>query len=198
VKRREYLTNIGKTRDNGTIKHTLATTLLLPTIGYCKKEFNNNLINVYVDEDLNNPTLVLIIDYVQNIEYSLDRLKINPIYNGHTYNDSEVIIKFKIPLEYHDVFDNFIKGKYSEFNNEYKRILANIEGKDVIKTGTLVSVYDIIYPRRDKIKQIAEELNVDISIIPKDVLDPPDLEYEIYKPLEQLINQSTKQLNSEG
>ena len=62
MKRREYLTNIGKTRSNGSIKHTLATTLLLPTIGYCKKEFNNNLINVHIDEDFTVPTLILIID----------------------------------------------------------------------------------------------------------------------------------------
>ena len=185
MKRREYLTNIGKVKQKGGIIHTFSTAILLPTIGYCKEEFNGKLINVHIDEDLTNPTLVLVIDYTSNIEESLERL----IYANYEIDDSEVAIKFKIPDIYHNVFYSFIKGKYSEFDNEYKQILTNIYGKGVIQNGNLVSVYDIIYPRHDKIKQIAKELNVEVSIMPKEVFDPPEMEYEIYKPLKQLINQ---------
>ncbi len=192
MKRREYLTNIGKIRQsNNTIIHTFATTFLLPTIGYCEKEFKNNLINVHIDEDFNEPKLYLIIDYLPNIEESMSRLRTNSIYIGHEISEcgTEVIIKFKIPDRYLDIFDKFIKGKYSEFNNEYKQILTDMYGIKVNPNGKLVTVQDIIYPRGEKRKQIAKELNVELSSVPSEVFDTPDLSYEIYKPIKQLIEQ---------
>ncbi len=195
MKRREYLTNIGKVRKSGAIKHTFATTFLLPTIGYCEKDFNNNLINVYIDEDLETPTLVLVIDI--NTFFTddmLKRLEKNPIYAGFEKFDSEIVIKFRVPLKHHDTFRKFINGKYSEFNNEYKQVLTNIYGYKVNTIGKLVTEYDIIYPRKDKRKQIAEELStppnsiIDYTSI-KEVFDRPDMEYEIYQSLQQIKEQ---------
>lgn len=185
MRRREYLTNIGKIKLSGAIRHTFATTFLLPTIGYCEKEFNNNLINVHIGSDLTDPSLILIIDLVYDIQESINRLKLNPIYLGHELTEHEAIIKFKIPHIFHNIFYRFIDGKYSEFDNEYKQILTNIYGIKVIHSGTLVSVYDTLYPRKDKIKQIAEDLGVDKELI-REVFDKPDLNYEIYQSIEQL------------
>lgn len=185
MRRREYLTNIGKIISGGGIKHTYATSFLLPTIGYCKNDFNDKLINVHINNDFDDPRLLLIIDYDPSMQESLARLQQNNIYVGHTINEDEAIIEFRIPHKYHDIFNKFIKGKYSEFNNEYKQILTNINGYKVNYKGRVVTIYDAIHPRKDKIKQIADELLVDISII-KEVFDIPDLEYEIYQPIEQL------------
>lgn len=192
MKRREYLTNIGKIRkSNNSIKHTFATTFLLPTIGYCEKEFKDNLINVHIGEDFNEPILYIIIDYDPNMDESFNRLKSNNIYQDHIFSEckTEVIIKFKIPIKYHNIFNKYINGNYSGFTNEYKQILTKLYGNKVNQDGRLVSVYDIIYPRTEKLKQIANNLDVDISVLPREVFDKPDLDYEIYKPLQQLIQQ---------
>ena len=191
MRRREYLTKIGKVRKNGSIKHTFATTFLLPTIGYCVREFNNKLINVHIDENFDEPAIYIISDCPEDVEDATKALKSNPIYLEHSVSEdkSEMIIKFKIPVVDHNVFNKFINGKYSEFDNEYKQILTKIYSKKVDPTGLFVTEYDVIYPRKEKRMQIAKELGVNIDIIPEEVFDPPDLSYEIYKPIEQLIQQ---------
>lgn len=186
MRRREYLSSIGKIKKSGSIKHTYATTFLLPTIGYCIEEFRGKLINVHIDSDLSVPTLILIIDYNPNVTDYLNRLQSNPIYKEYELTETEAIIKFKIPYKYHDIFFKFIAGKYSEFDTEYKQILTNIYGMKVNPTGRLVTEYDTIYPRREKIKQVSQELNVDLKLI-KEVFDIPDLGYEIYTPLQNTI-----------
>ena len=196
MNRREYLTNIGKIRSDGSIRHTFTSTFLLPTIGYCEKEFGKRLINVYIDENFQDPTLYLIIDYDIHVEKSLERLQKNTIYIEHSFSEdkSEIIIKFKIPEVYHSIFNKFINGKYSEFDNNYKQILIDMYTKKVNPNGSFVTVCDTIYPRKEKRKQIANELNVDINIVPEEVFDPPELNYEIYKSLEQLNNQNSNKL----
>lgn len=196
MKRREYLINIGKIKNNGTIKHTYCSTFLLPTIGYSEKEFNNQFLNAYIDENLSEPQLYVIIE--GNIdELSLNKIKKNPCYveDFLSENETELIIKFKIHEKYHDIFYKYINGKYSEFDNTYKQILTEIHGRSVNTHKRLVTVFDILYPRKDKINQIAVELDVNKSLI-KEVFDIPNLEYEIYKPLEQLkLQQEDNTLN---
>lgn len=195
MKRREYLTSVGKVSSSGNIEHTFCTSFLLPAVGYCRKEFNNRLINVHIDKDFRDPALILIIDYTPGIEESIERLKKNKIYDSYLIEDSEVAIRFKVPYKYHDNFYKFLDGKYSEFDNEYKQILININGRKVNSTSGAVTIYDTIFPRKDKIKQIAEELNVSVSIMPKEVFDPPNLDYEVYKTLQELQEeqQTTRQ-----
>ncbi len=187
MKRREYLTNIGKIKKNGKIKHTFATSFLLPTIGYSEREFTNRLINVHIDKDLEDPMLIIVIDNNQDLSESyLQKLKSNPIFVDCDINETEIAIKFRIPPKYHNIFRCFIKGKYSEFSNEYKQILTNIYGYEVFQSGTLVSIYDAIYPRKDKIRQIMESLNVEKSIKLTEVFDIPNLSYEIYQHVDEL------------
>ena len=88
--------------------------------------------------------------------------------------------------EFYNIFKCFINGKYSEFSNEYKQILTNIYGYGVFQNGTLVTMYDIIYPRKDKIRQIMESLNVEKSIKLIEVFDIPNLNYEIYQHIDEL------------
>ena len=124
MKRREYLTNIGKVRKSGAIKHTFATTFLLPTIGYCEKDFNNNLINVYIDEDLETPTLVLVIDI--NTFFTDDMLK------RLEKNQKRII----------EVFNSEIKLLQSAFNEMRSIYKPQIENQKNEKKREFISLQE--------------------------------------------------------
>lgn len=185
MKRKDYLSKIGKFKD-GRIKHTFSTKFLLPMINYNSLEdFLGTLVNVHINGSLANPELILVLENNTNVSRDIVRCRINPQYVEDTLQDDEIIIRFNIPAKYLNSYAKFIEGKYSYFDNDYKEKLKSIYSDRVFPTGINVSMYDIIYPRYDKRKALASEYNVAVELI-EEVIDKPDLDYEIYKSIKQL------------
>ncbi len=194
MKRKDYLTSIGKMDSNGSITHTFASKFLLPIIGYTIKDLGTSLINTHITEG-NKPELIVILDPNKDDTVSLlVKMRILSHYLNDETTDDELIIRFTISEAYYNVLDKFKKGQYSGFDEFYKRILTRYYGEGVIQNGIKVSMYDTIYPRYEKRKNLAERLGEEVKYI-QEVLDSPEMDYEIYKSLEQL---NTGQLNEQG
>lgn len=191
MKRKNYLTSIGKMDKSGSITYTFASKFLLPIIGFTIKDLGNTLINTHII-DTDKPELVVILDPNHDDSVSmLVKMRILSHYLIDETIDDELIIKFTISEAYYNVLDKFKKGQYSAFDDFYKRILTRYYGEGVIQNGTKVTMYDTIYPRYEKRKLLAESLGIETKVI-QEVLDSPEMDYEIYKSLEQL---NTGQLN---
>ena len=185
MKRKNYLASIGKMDNNGSITYTFASKFLLPIIGFTIKDLGNSLINTHLIEG-DKPELVVILDPDKNETTTfLVKMRIVSHYIIDETIDDELIIRFTISEAYYNVLDKFKKGHYSTFDEFYKRILTRYYGEGVIQNGIKVSMYDTIYPRYEKRKNLAESLGEEVKYI-QEVLDSPEMDYEIYKSLEQL------------
>lgn len=144
------------------------------------------------------PQLVLIFD---NIDYTplkedIHRLSMKHCYVDSEYadDDKEICMFFDIPKEYKKDFELFTRGRYSEFSDKYKNVLCNIYGtkreKGIsAKTGLPnVNMFDVIYPTDELRKLMGKQLNVNWRLI-KEVLDPPNIELEEFKTIEELYEE---------
>lgn len=194
MKRKNYLASIGKMDNKGSITYTFASKFLLPIIGFTIKDFGNSLINTHITEG-DKPELVVILDpNIDDTVSLLVKMRIVSHYLNDETIDDELVIRFTISKAYYNVLDKFKKVHYSAFDEFYKRILTRYYGEGVIQNGVKVSMYDTIYPRYEKRKNLAESLGAEVKYI-QEVLDSPEMDYEIYKSLEQL---NTGQLNEQG
>ena len=106
--------------------------------------------------------------------------------------DDEIVLRFNVPEEYFPEFNLFIQGKYSKFADSYKKLLVRYFGREAITHNYEANVFDAIYPQDFKRKQIAERLydkrdvREGLKLI-DEVLDIPNMEKELFKPLQQLI-----------
>lgn len=115
--------------------------------------------------------------------------------------EDEIVIVFNVPDKYLKNFNLFINGKYSKFDEDYKQVVCNYFGKRSINDSHIVSEYNTLYPQDFKRKYIAEriyekkDIERGLKILNEvyEVLDPPNLDKEIYKPIEQLTEQDTKE-----
>lgn len=186
MKRKEFLKKLNKIRRNGTIVKTFTSDYLLPTVDLTIEDFND-LINVHIKYDNNLPQLVIIFENNDFVHQNIVKCRINNNYIKDYENEDEYIVEFSVPNRYYDIVKSFINGEYSKFSNDYKNKLARIYGKGVCQDGRLVTMYDTIYPRKDKLQQIADALGVELKDLPNgEVYDKPDLSYEIYKEIKQL------------
>lgn len=161
----------------------------MPVVGVNLKTFGNFFINAHIAKD-DEKIIYVICENKEESEELLSiitRLKINPNFIDTEIIEDEIIIKFKIPQEYYEIYKLFLEGSYSKFSSHYKKILTGIYGSEVIQDRHAVTEYNVLYPQDYKRKQIAARLGVDYKLI-NEVIDSPDLGYEIYKTLTELNN----------
>lgn len=192
--RKQLIKEKGPLKKDGDIMNTWCSSFLLPLVGITKFDFGLHFINAYISTE--KPYCMYVVcDNVNNVTHIVPDIRISskPTYISTEINEDEIIYKFNIHSEDYYIYDLFIKGKYSEFPENYKRELIDIYGKEVIREGHSVTEYNVLYPKEcqsrlkiDKRKQIAKRLGVDLSIVPEEVLDIPNLEYEAYKSLQEL------------
>lgn len=109
-------------------------------------------------------------------------------------NDEEVNIFLNIPKIWNEDFNKFIKGKYSEFSDAYKKHLTQIYGssraseKDGLGIDGLpaVHMYDVIYPTDEIRARFANVLGVNIKEIGHEIMEAPNIEIESWKSLKEL------------
>ena len=140
------------------------------------------------------PQIILIFD---NFDYEPLKEDIYRISNISEYidceysdDDKEVVLFFDVPLKFKKDFELFVKGKYSKFSENYKKVLIE-EYKSYRNTGLnkfnlpKVSIYDAIYPLESTRRMIADELEQNIELI-EEVLDAPNLDKEEFKYIDEL------------
>jgi len=163
---------------------------VLPMCGINPKLLPHNYINSYI-YDTNNKTIVLCFDIVNiddlNFNKFLEVIDNNECYTCREEDAYEILLHFKIPEKHYDDFNNFLKGKYNNLNENYKNTLLSIYGRASNTQTYEVNMVNALYPQAFKRKQIAERLAVDINIIPEDVLDVPDLDVELYTSIFNMI-----------
>ena len=175
----------GILKDNGDIKHTFSSVFLLPTIGYTTKDFGEFFINVHIEHDNDEPKICVILDnntHEPLFNFIITKMRENNDFLGIDQCEDEVVLRFKIPKKYNEVYHLFLEGKYSKFPDRYKDRLVVLYGRKVCKESRHVTEYNVLYPQDYKRKQIAEWTGENIKYI-EEVLDAPDLSYELYKPL---------------
>lgn len=196
MKRKEYLKKIGKLKD-GKIKYTYSTTFLLPMLNLnLNEDFLGTLVNVHLVNDI-QPKLVIILHNNPLVQEDIKVCEDNYNYIKHETMNDEIVVWFSIPEKQYDNYLCFINGSYSKFTENYKLTLRNIYGlKSIVDKGKsdwcdikLVTVYDTIYPKKSKRQLLSDYLNVPLELI-QEVFDVPDMNYEKYTPIEELIQES--------
>lgn len=175
-------------------KKNYCCSFILPMVGVNYKNLPTNFINAYITSDYGiNMVFDKTEDYDVIFYHYVDNLKTKNVYlNNHLEEEDEVILKFNIPKLYHEEFELFKIGKYSQFDNNYKKLLVSYFGQKSMKDSHLVYEYNVIYPQDFKRQQIAErlydsrDLKEGLKFI-TEVLDTPDLNKEIFKTIDELL-----------
>ena len=149
------------------------------------------------------PQIVIVFDNIDYIPLKEDthRLAMCSHYVDSEYGDDnrEIAMFFDVPKEYKKDFELFVQGKYSQFSDKYKALLVKSYGvkrEEGLSPKTLlpnVNIYDAIHPTDELKKLMAKQLSTSNHRIDwrdiKEVLDPPNIELEEYKLIEELINE---------
>ena len=185
--RKDILQKEGNVKKNGEVFHTFTSRFLLPVVGTSLKDYGPMFLNAYIVQD-EEPKIYVVCKNVEEdvvLTTAIIRARINPNYIDTETIEDEIIIKFKINKDDLLVYKLFIAGKYSKFPEYYKQKLIKIYGKESIQNNRYVTEYNVIYPQDFKRKQIADWTGEEIKYI-DEVLDSPDLDYEVYIPLVEL------------
>lgn len=157
----------------------------------------NESINYLIDVNflqIGFPQIILIFD---NIDYEPLKEDVYRISNISEFIDSEyddedreVVLFFDVPVKFRNDFELFVKGSYSKFSEEFKKVLIKEYGdgrKNEIKNNGLprLSVYDTIYPLKSIKEIMAQQLEIKVELI-EEVLDKPNLEKEEFKYIDEL------------
>lgn len=184
-------------------KKNLSRIFILPMVGINYKQIPSNFINCYILEDY-KCVLVFdkLMDYDEIYYHFMHRvMDNNPNFREYIDLEEEAIFIFNIQDRYRNDFDLFVKGAYSRFSEDYKKVLIGFFGRQSIPQGHLVTEYNVIYPEDFKRKQIAEHLSFKDSIIEKnmivEVLHKPNMKEEIFTHIDVLTMQNLTLDNSE-
>jgi len=145
------------------------------------------------------PQVVLIFENVdyEPLKEDIYRLSNSPYYVDSEFadEDKEVCMFFDIPKEYRKDFEKFTQGKYSQFSVRFKDRLIKEYGtarsQGINETNNLpaVSLYDVICPTLETRQLMKDQLGVSVHVSQiKEVLDPPNLDLEEYKSIEEYGN----------
>lgn len=171
---------------------------IFPMFGYHltnNSPLNYYLINTYISKDYkfyiafdnsDNDALAMIIYQLQQY----------PEYKDCWFDDDnkEVVLEFDINDRYKWDFDMFIKGQYSKFSESFKKELVKFYGNKSTRKQRgqngkpKTEIFDIIYPTKEKIEDIADYYEVDKSCVEEcgEIIDPPNLDKESFKKVIEL------------
>lgn len=171
---------------------------ILPMIGWSLGRTYDGLIN-YKMLFLKNDDRVDEVDKVYMlVKFSGDRKyllyedelrKSDIYYDSYDPDKRHIMFVFDIPEKFKKEYDLFLKGKYSEFSEEYKQMIMNFHG--IEKTR---SVKEVLYKEEKAYLREEKEINKDYPAFPGDtylkisreqeigkwVLDPYSIMKEIY------------------
>lgn len=193
-KRREWLKGVKK-KSKAFLFPMLQTSLI----------HQNKDINYLIDVSfiqIGFPQIVLVFDNIDYIPLKEDihRLSMHHCYIDVEYgdDDKEVCMFFDVPVEFKKDFELFTQGRYSQFSDKYKKVLTNIyttKRDSGVSPSTMlpnVSMYDVLYPTNDLKKLMAKQLSTNNHIVDwtmiNEVLDPPNIELEEFKTIEELYD----------
>lgn len=108
-------------------------------------------------------------------------------------DNKELILVFRFPTEYLKDLRIFLNGNYSQLSQKFKENMLKMGfyKKDAVLTGKkldglpLVSIHEVLNPTEKRIKEIENSLNLDISLPKGEILSIPNLDLEVYKPINQ-------------
>tara|TARA_R110002012_G_scaffold316281_1_gene531045 strand:+ start:655 stop:1194 length:540 start_codon:yes stop_codon:yes gene_type:complete len=156
-------------------------TYILPILSTQIDVVKANLINTFVGSDEYtgyNNHIFLLYKYTGNprfIEYE-DYLENTKIFVAKYDPDRHhVMFVFEVPKKYQDIYNKFLKGKYSEFSEDYKLLIFEFHKI----TDPNHKVAKVLYRHPDIREELEERLN---TILPEnsEVSSIPDLNIEIY------------------
>ena len=171
-------------------KATKCHTFILPMFGLKAILLPNNYINTYIYD---SNSVVLVFSKPEELELNnfdrfLTTINENEDYSKYEDTGEEIVLYFIIPDDFKSDYNKIIKGEYSKTSTKYKDLIIKVYGRTSIKDTYKVTAYNTIFPQDFKRKQIANRLGVEPKLI-TEVLDSPDLNHEIYKPLHELTKQ---------
>ncbi len=170
------------------LKPTKTTVFFIPIFEYSLPKYTKNFINFYI-KDHKKRKLVIVFEESEDEDFNIfiSILAENPYFSQCWNDDNELIIEMEIPITFHYDFQMFLEGKYSEFSDKFKNMLTRFYGKEQ-SANNKVTMYEVLYPSEEKRKLIANELDVDVKIMPNEVFSIPKLDDEKYLTIEEFNN----------
>lgn len=175
---------------------TKSYTYILPMMEYFTDVRKRNLVNTFVGArdfpELTNHIFLLykfhgtkdFVLYEEELEQcTLFHSKYDP-------DSSHVMFVFNVPEDYQEVYDLYLKGKYSEFPKDYKVQIFKFH--DIVDSSHRVA--KVLFKHPDLKEELEDRIGVDI---PKgqEVSSIPDLDVEIYENNMKVINPVKPQKN---
>lgn len=171
-------------------KPNLCCTFVLPMCEVNYRSLPSNFINAYLSD---NQIFIIFEKIEDNRPFNIfvDYIQSNKNFCGIVEEEDEFIMMFNIPERNKKNYNLFLSGKYSKFTSEFKALLCSYYGTQSEKDTYKVTEYNTINPEKFKRKQIADRLDVDVSLI-EEVMDKPDWDKEQYKSIRQIIEENNK------
>jgi len=164
-------------------------TYILPMMSLYFDVKKQNLLNTFIRTD-DHPKLKNHIFFLykfsgeQNfLEYE-DYLEKQELFEvSYDPDKHHTIYAFKIPDSHKDIYDNFVKGRYSKFPQDYKVHIFKFH--DI--TNSSHRVAQVLFRHPDLREEWEEKLGVVISD-EAEVSSPPDLKLETYQDKHKYVN----------
>lgn len=163
------------------LKPTKTTVFFLPIFEYNMVRYKPYLINFYISDFKEDPKITMVFENSEDICF-IDFITVlmeNPYFNQSWDDHNEISLEFSLPREYEYDFDMFLLGKYSEFSDKFKNLLLKTYGREK-SDNNKVTMYEVLYPSDLKRKLIAEDLNVNLKVVPNEVFSVPNIDDERY------------------
>lgn len=190
-KRLMWLENNGYTNEN-VVTHTKTTRFLMPLIGiseFSLEHINPKLLINAHCASTDDKLIYIILNkfhFPEEAESYLELQNLNEHFIDYIDEEQEYILIYKIPQHFEDDYIKILKGDYSLTSEHYKQVMIRVYGIAQHKDNHQATVYDVLFPTEFKRKQLAERVEHDITEI-IEVCSKPDMDYEIFKPIEKLI-----------
>ena len=169
---------------------TKSVTYILPMLGYSIKEFVN-IVNCYIADEgkpqyTNHIFLLHKFDGRSNADYlSYEETLVEHEHFEELYDPdrSHVMFIFRVPEYFQREYDLFKMGKYSKFNDDYKKHILNFLGPKYKTSKTRQVLYKSKKLKKDMENRLGVNLteNMELSSV-------PNLEQETYKLTDRIIH----------
>jgi len=175
--------NNNKTYEMSIAKRTKASLFILPMLPGNRVTylFDKSLINCFIGTDTHSDVIALLYRFSGDMKFVQFEDSLKKMENFKLSLDTSnrtVLYIFDVPHKHWGNFYNFLEGKYSKFDENYKKRILRFHntGKD----GTLGK---ILYKSKSRKKQLEKVLDLNILIDDDaELYSIPDLSEEIYDP----------------